>query len=449
MNRRHFLSAAAVAPMMAAASPSSSSSGRLSANDRIQIAVIGFGNRGNSDTEVALRVPGVAVVAVADLYSGRREHARELFGNGVFTSADYHEVLARKDVDAVIVATPDHWHAQASIDAIKAGKDVYCEKPMVHSIAEGHEVIAAHKGSGRIMQVGSQRVSSIIYQKAQELIRDGAIGKLNLIEAWWERPVDNDELVFRPTIPLDASMTTIDWDRYIANTTKRPFDAQRFFWWHNYRDYGTGIPGDLFVHLFSGVNFVLSSEGPVRQVASGGTRYWHDGREIPDIMLAIADYPETHTHPAFNLTLRVNFEQGSAETSGFRFVGEKGILHIEGDRVRLIRHNRSMEPGYAISTFSAQMREASLREYRKKYPVVDPTQQPLRAAPTEEFVAPEGYSDHYHHFRNFFAAVRNRTEVTEDPVFGLRAAGPALLANESYYEQKICRWDPAAMQRTT
>ena len=113
--------------------------------------------------------------------------------------------------------------------------------------------------------MGSQRVSSIVYQKAKELIRDGAIGKLNLIEAWWERPVDNDELVFRPSIPLDASPAAIDWDRYIANTTKRPFDAQRFFWWHNYREYGTGIPGDLFVHLFSGVNFVLGSEGPVRQ----------------------------------------------------------------------------------------------------------------------------------------------------------------------------------------
>jgi hypothetical protein len=160
---------------------------------------------------------------------------------------------ARKDIDAVIVATPDHWHAQASIDAMNAGKDVYCEKPMVHSIEEGHAVIAAQRTTGRIIQVGSQRVSSIIYRKAKELIRDGAIGKLNLIEAWWERPVDSDELVFRNSIPPDASSATIDWDRFVANTTRRPFDAQRFFWWHNYRDYGTGIPGDLFVHLFSGV----------------------------------------------------------------------------------------------------------------------------------------------------------------------------------------------------
>ncbi len=445
MNRRHFLSAAAAAPMLAAASQSPS---RISANDRIQIAVIGFGNRGGSDASVACRVPGVAVVAVADLYSGRREHAREVFGNEVYTSADYQEVLARSGVDAVIVAPPDHWHAQVSIDAMQAGKDVYCEKPMVHSIEEGHQVIAAQKKTGRIMQVGSQRVSSIIYQKAKELIRGGAIGKLNLIEAWWERPVDNDELVFRPSIAPDASPATIDWDRYIANTTKRPFDAQRFFWWHNYRDYGTGIPGDLFVHLFSGVNFVLSSEGPVRQVASGGTRFWNDGREIPDLMLAIADYRETGNHPAFNLTLRVNFEQGAPETSGFRFVGEKGILHIGDDRVRVIRHERAAEPGYAISTFTAKMQKEYLREYRKKYPPIEPSVEAMRSAPTEEFLAPPGYSDHLHHFQNFFAAVRNRTEVVEDPVFGLRAAGPALLANDSYYEQKICWWDPGTMRRT-
>jgi predicted dehydrogenase len=237
---------------------------------------------------------------------------------------------------------------------MNAGKDVYCEKPMVHAIAEGHQVIEAQRRSGRILQVGSQRVSSIVYEKARELIGEGAIGKLNLIEAWWDRPVDNDELVFRASIPPDASLSTIDWERFVANTNKRPFEAKRFFWWHNYRDYGTGIPGDLFVHLFSGVHFVLGSLGPVRVVSSGGRRFWDDGREIADLMLAIADYQETERHPAFNLSLRVNFEQGAAETSGFRFVGEKGILHVSDNGVRLLRHARASEPGYSISSFAEQ-----------------------------------------------------------------------------------------------
>jgi predicted dehydrogenase len=443
VTRRHFLATGlAAAPLAAAQQP------RISPNDRIQIASIGLGNRGSSDARMACKVPGVKMVAVADLYAGRRQRAREVFGDDLFVTVDYHEVLARKDVDAVIVTTPDHWHAQASIDAMQAGKDVYCEKPMVHAIAEGHAVIEAQKKTGRIMQVGSQRVSSIVYQKAKELIREGAIGKLNLIEAWWDRPVDNDELVFRASIPPDASPSTIEWDRFVANTTQRPFEAQRFFWWHNYRDYGTGIPGDLFVHLFSGVHFVLGSLGPVRQVATGGRRFWNDGREIPDLMLALADYPETDRHPAFNLSLRVNFEQGAAETSGFRFVGEKGILHIDDDSVRLSRHQRSPEPGYSITSFPAAMQERFLQDYRKQYPVAEPAPDNLRMTPTEEFLAPEGYNDHLHHFQNFFASVRSRQPVVEDPVFGLRAAGPALLANQSLYEQKICVWDPQAMVRT-
>jgi predicted dehydrogenase len=440
--RRQFLGAAVAAPLARAANQSS-----RSANDRIQLGVIGLGGRGTTDTHMAIGVPGVALVAVADLYSGRRIRAREVFGSDVFVTPDYHELLARKDIDAVIVATPDHWHAQASIDAMNAGKDVYCEKPMVHSIEEGHAVVAAERHTGRILQVGSQRVSSIVYQKAKELIREGAIGKLNLIEAWWERPVDSDELVFRSSIPPDASPATIDWDRFVANTTRRPFDAQRFFWWHNYREYGTGIPGDLFVHLFSGVHFVLDSEGPVRVLATGGTRYWNDGREIPDIMLALADYGEGARHPAFNLSLRVNFEQGAEETSGFRFVGEKGILHISDHAVRLARHNRRPEPGYNIGTFPEKIQEQYLREYRRKYPLVAPSVDTMLATPVEEYLAPDDYSDHADHVSNFFASVRSRKPVVEDAVFGLRAAGPALLANQSNYQREICGWDPKAMER--
>ncbi|MGA2131182.1 MAG: Gfo/Idh/MocA family oxidoreductase [Bryobacteraceae bacterium] len=419
----------------------------MSANDRIQIGAIGLGGRGTADVHEALGVGGVELVAVADLYAGRRTRAREVFGKDLFVTADYHELLARKEVDAVIVATPDHWHASASIDAMNAGKDVYSEKPMVHAIEEGHAVIAAQRSTGRILQVGSQRVSSIIYQKAKDLIHDGAIGRLNLIEAWWERPVDSDELVFRNSIPLDASPTTIDWERFTANTTRRPFDAQRFFWWHNYRDYGTGIPGDLFVHLFSGVHFVLDAVGPSRVMATGGTRFWNDGREIPDLMLGMADYEASLHHPAFNLILRVNFEQGSAETSGFRFVGEKGILYIDGDGVRVARHNRPQEPGYNIETFAEAMQHEYLAEYRRKYPERPARPDTMHLAPAEEFLAPEDYSDHAAHLANFFAAVRSRKPVVEDAVFGLRAAGPALLANASYFERKICAWDPRAMER--
>ena len=270
---------------------------------------------------------------------------------------------------------------------------------------------------------------------------------MNLIEAWWERPVDSDELVFRNSIPPDASASTIDWVRFVANTTHRPFDAQRFFWWHNYREYGTGIPGDLFVHLFSGVHFVLGAAGPERIMATGGTRYWNDGREIPDLMLGLADYPQTAHHPAFNLLLRVNFEQGSEETSGFRFVGEKGILHIHGDGVRLARHNRPPSPA-TTSRLSPRPRSANTcANTARNIPCRRPRPRTCGVTPVEEFLAPDDYSDHAAHMANFFASVRSRKPVVEDAVFGLRAAGPALFANASHFERKICGWNPQAMER--
>ena len=158
---------------------------------------------GQGDTETALKVPGVELVAAADIYDGRFEECRKKFGKDLQTTRDYREVLARKDVDAVIVASPDHWHAQMTIDALEAGKDVYCEKPMMHSIDEGARMLAAQKKTGRILQVGSQCVSSIVYEKARELFASGAIGKVNLIEGWTNRNSVMGALHW--PIPKDAS----------------------------------------------------------------------------------------------------------------------------------------------------------------------------------------------------------------------------------------------------
>jgi predicted dehydrogenase len=447
-SRREFLKmtaasglTAAVPTVLQAQAPASSR--EVPPSDRIQLATLGFGIQGQGDTRTALRVAGVELAAVADVYDGRLALSKELYGDRIFTTRDYREVLARPDIDAVIIATPDHWHAKMTIDALKAGKDVYVEKPIVQDLDEGPEVIETARRTNRILQVGSQRVSSIVYAKARELFKAGAIGDLNLVEAWMNR---NSSIgAWQYTIPPDASPATIDWDRFIGNAPKRPFDPVRLFRWRNYRDYGTGIPGDLFVHLFTGIHFVLDSLGPSRVMATGGLRYWNDGRDVPDVIVSLYDYPKTAAHPAFTLSLKVNFANGGGDDQAFRFIGPDGMLTIGGAAVTMARRQRPKDPGHTADTFAKPTQEAYLKEHRAKYP----EQTELRPTSEEVYAAPAGYSDSYEHFRNFFDAVRSRRPVVEDASFGYRAAAPALLTNESYFEGRPVGWDPEKMKRGT
>lgn len=278
---------------------------KISANDKIRIGVIGFGIQGHGDLNTALKVPGVELAAVCDLYTGRLENAKEMYGKDIITTKDYRELLNRSDIDAVIIVTSDNWHARITKDALQKGKAVYCEKPMVHKISEGLDVVEAQRASKKTMQVGSQRVSSIVYAKAKELYKAGEIGKLNMVNAVYDR---QDALgAWKYTMPADASPETVDWDRYIAGMHKIPFDPKKFFWWRNYRDFGTGVAGDLFVHLLSGTHVITDSKGPNKIFSAGQLSYWKDGRDVPDVMTGIMQYPETPEHPAFQLTLQVKF----------------------------------------------------------------------------------------------------------------------------------------------
>jgi predicted dehydrogenase len=426
--RRHFLATAAGAGLLAAQN--------VSPNDRVRIALIGAGGQGSGDTRTSLLVGGVELVAVADIYDGRLQRAREVWGDQLFTTRDYREVLARKDVDAVIIGTPDHWHSTVAIDAMNAGKDVYCEKPMVQQLSEGPQMIEAQKRTGRILQVGSQRVSSIIYAKAKEMLAAGAIGELNMVEAW----VDRNSAIgaWQYSVPPDASPANIDWDHFLGHAPKVPFEPVRLFRWRNYSDYGTGVPGDLFVHLISGLHFVTGAIGPNRVYATGALRFWKDGRDVPDVMIALYDYPN------FNVMLRVNFVDGATETAGLRFIGSEGIMTLDGG-LTLSKVPRELEPGYTIDTFPKSQQEQFLKEYRQKYPA-RPKFNSGQMSAEEKFVPPKGYSDHFEHHRNFIAAVRSRKPVVEDAVFGFRAAGPALLSNISYFDRKACLWDAEAMK---
>src|ERR1700733_11796732 len=327
LNRRSFLKVAGTATaetllaakMHGLTALQSEPAAPIAGNDHIQFALSGAGIQGQGDTKTAVQVPGVKLVAVADCYDGRLERSKELWGTDIFTTRDYKEILARKDIDAVLIATPDHWHKQAAVDAMNAGKDVYLEKPMIHLYGDGPEIIETAHTTNRIIQVGSQRVSSMIYAKAKELLASGAIGQLNMVTARWDR---NSSLgAWNYTVPLDASTETCDWPRFQGSAPKIPFDADHFFQWRKWKAYGSGVAGDLFVHLFSGTHFITETHGPTRAMATGGLRFWKDGRDVPDVMLGLFDYRE-----GFNLSLRVNFVDGSEESECLIFTGSEGTM---------------------------------------------------------------------------------------------------------------------------
>ena len=410
---------------------------KYAANDQLQIALIGAGGMGTADTNTAITVPGIKLMAVCDLYDGRLASAKTKWGNDIATTKDYREILERKDIDAVIIATPDHWHKDISVAAMNKGKSVYCEKPMVHAISEGAAVIEAQNKNKVIFQVGSQGLSSLGNEKAKQLLKDGAIGKLNYAEGFWARMSPTG--AWQYPIPADASVQTVEWNTFVANTNKRPFDATRFFRWRNYRDYGTGVSGDLFVHLFSSLHFVTGSMGPEKVMATGGLRYWKDGREVPDVMLGMFDYPETKIHPAFNLSLRVNFVDGTGGTNYLRMVGSEGSMTVEWDKVTLYRNTENADANDPL----LKNNNPAGKEYTyDRKTMTDPAKL--------EYTAQQGYKGaHFDHFYNWATAIRNNGSVTEDSLFAYRAAAPALLCNDSYFNNKIMQWDPVNLKPIT
>lgn len=420
---------------------------KISSNDKIRVGVIGMGIMGYNDVATALKVPGVELVAACDLYDGRLVRAKELYGKDLFTTRDYREVINRKDIDAVIVATSDNWHARIATEALQKGKAVYCEKPMIHRISEGAGMVAAQQKSGKVLQVGSQRVSSIVYQKAAELYKSGEIGKLNMIQASFDR--QSALGAWQYTMPTDASEATVDWDRYIAGAKKVAYDPKKFFWWRNYRDFGTGVAGDLFVHLLSGVHVITGSKGPQKIFSSGQLSYWKDGRDVPDVMTAIMDYPATSAHPPFQLMLKVNFISGEGDQGTIKLIGEEGVMDLRGNGLTVKHSLMPKAPGIggwdALSTYPTAMQETLRKQYAQQYSEAD------RKAPVKEditYKAPQGYNEHLDHFINFFDGVRSGKPVVEDAAFGFRAAAPCLACNDSYFEKKIIYWDPEEMKLT-
>ncbi len=274
----------------------------LGANDRINVGVIGVGGRGTSVMKWAMEVGSTTrpaqIVAVCDVYRKRVNNAQSI-SKAEMATLDYRELLARKDIDAVVIATPDHWHAPIAIDAMRAGKDVYLEKPMTRTVEEAKKVYEVVKATSRVLQVGSQTTSSDQWWKARKAIQDGMIGQLlmsqgsyhrNSIEGEWNWPIDKN------AGPEAKGEDFIDWKMWLGSAPKRAFDADRFFRFRKYWDYSGGIATDLFYHVVAPLNICWGEpQFPHKVMASGGIYVFKDGREVPDTFHLIAEFPKGHS----------------------------------------------------------------------------------------------------------------------------------------------------------
>ncbi len=407
--------------------------GQTAPSDRVRFASIGTGTRGCELLRATREVPIAECVAICDLYDSRHDAGREALGHDVPSTRDYRAILDRKDVDAVLVAVPDHQHRRVVLDACAAGKDVYCEKPMSHNVADGFAMVAAVEQHQRILQVGSQRVSNIVYVKAREIWTSGALGDVFFIEGVSGRNSASGAWVY--PIPPDASEQTIDWQAFLMDAPQRTFDAARFFRWRCFSDYGEGLSGDLFVHLLSGIHFITgTNEAPQKAQSAGGLYRWKDGRDFPDLIETIYDYPN------FRVALRCNLNNESGEP--ITFYGTKGTMVLNGNTLTFAPQDTAPRPeGYSLIGWPERLKTAYLAQWRADHPDAGPQ---TDAAVSSTYTAPQGYNDVVDHETVFFEAVRSRKPVVEDVHFGNNTAIGCHMANDAYFRGSAVRWNDAA-----
>lgn len=416
MRRRSFLRGAAAAG--AAGAPAL---GRGSANRTIGIAVIGVGLRGKYLLEWAQKVPDTEVRIICDLYQGNIAKALKLCRNPkVRVERAWEKAVADPDVDAVIIATPDFWHAPMTIAAAQAGKDIYVEKGWCIRLSEAKQMRAAVKENRVVMQLGHHYRGYPSFHKARELFQAGKLGKLPLVRIFYDQGLPYPTWKFygsdfwNTRMPADARPENIDWERFIANAPRRPFSAERFFTWRCYWDYGTGLAGDCMSHQWDGVNMIVEMGIPETAVTHGATYCWEDDRDVPDQWHVVLDYPKRKLAVVFGSAVH-NGRAGRFN----QLLGREATLEVGDNHCRL--YEADWKPGYA--------------EKRAKAPggVVPPE---YEMAPGELKVTS--------HMEDFIECIRTRRLPRCHVDRAFEEAVAILMSVEAYRKQRMVRWDPAA-----
>ncbi|MDE3178177.1 MAG: Gfo/Idh/MocA family oxidoreductase [Acidobacteriota bacterium] len=414
------------------------------ASGAVRFGMIGIGMEGSGVLSTCIRIPGAECVAACDLYDERHTLANQIIsgvtGKTVTVTRRYQDLLENKDIDCIVVAVPDHWHSKIIVDGCNAGKDVYCEKPMTHKVEEGFEIIDAARKNNRIVQIGSQRRSSIGIAKAKELVEQGAIGDVYYAEGILGRNSPCGAWVYPP--PPGLSPENLDWETWLGDAPKRPFDPIRFARWRAYKDYGEGIPGDLYVHSLTGIHTVMGVVAPPQRAQStGGLFQWKDGRDYPDLHTTFYDYP--------NFRVAILMTLNSDEPEVTRFLGTRGIIEVDGEGERVTvapQDGKDHEPCYYTSSYPAKMRAAYDKAWREKN---DPVLGESKMVEGENYVYPPGYSELREHLWHFFQSVQTRQPSVEDAVFGNGTAIGCHMANYSYFNKTAAIWDENAKKITS
>jgi predicted dehydrogenase len=396
----------------------------------IRFASIGTGIRGCDLLRAARLVPNGMLMGTADLYDMHQKAGIEAYGRDVPTTRDYRTLLDRKDVDAVIVAVADFQHRKVVLDCLAAGKDVYCEKPMSHNVADGLAMVKAVQDGKRIFEAGSQRVSNIVYKKAAEIYASGRLGEVHYIEGHSDRNSPSGAWVY-PIAP-DASAETIDWKAWLGDAPARPFDAVRFFRWRCFADYGEGVAGDLYVHLLSGIQCISGiNRAPSRALSTGSLTHFNDGRDFPDLLATLYDYP--------GVTVNLHCNQNNAAGEPIIFYGREATMTINGNTLTVTPQDTNPQPeGYSLNGWTAEAKAQYLKEWHEVH-----KEPAAKLAEVETYSAPQGYNDTADHIAAFFGAVETREHVVEDEVFGNHAAIACHMANHSYFHHNVATWDAA------
>ena len=404
-------------------------------SDKVRVGVVGIGARAIQDATSFLAVPGVELVAAADVYKDRLVRAKELFGDKLETTGDYRRIIERKDIDAVLIATTDHWHKTHIIDAMEAGKDVYCEKPMTYKIEEGFEIVDAEKRTGRILQIGSQWVDSPLTDLAKKWIDEGRCGQITLVKAWENRNTPAGAW-FYPIAP-DGNEETIDWKQWLGPAPQRPFDARRYFRWRCYWDYSGGLQTDLVVHHLNTLHYLMKEPYPRSAITYGGTYRWkkiYPETEVPDVVQTLFEYPNF----TYNVSLTLN---SSSQGFGAYFMGTKGAVQVSETELALYPDDPLDDYGWVVAAWPQKMQD----EFVKKNNIVG-INQPWSPGTCRT----QESGEHYNiigdptdlHVKAFVECVRSRRRSKESGVEGHNAALGAHLANLSYRNgSRKVTWD--------